>query len=149
MTDTPPAENLAYFRRTRAPLLSALPAFAAQAVRRFTPLVLLTPDRETADRINADLWSFDEAVFVPHGGPGDPHPERQPLWIVPSPLPSAPPNGAQSVLAVPPFAAEDTSTLLQYPRLIVLFSQADDPLPVRALWQAVKDTGREVDYREI
>ena len=148
MTDTS-SDTGAYFRRTRASLASALPAFAAQAARRFAPLVLLTADREGAERINADLWSFDESAFVPHGGPDDPYPERQPLWIVPSPLPAQALNAARTVLTTPPFVDEDAVTLLQYPRLIVLFSSIDDPTPVRRLWQSVKESGRDVDYREI
>ena len=43
-----------------------------------------SPSDEQLEALNALLWTYDEASFLPHGGPGDGDPSSQPIFLTTS-----------------------------------------------------------------
>lgn len=43
--------------------------------------LVLLPEMDLLERINIKLWTFMQKSFVPHGGPLDPNPTLQPIYL--------------------------------------------------------------------
>lgn len=43
--------------------------------------LVLCQDAERAAALNAGLWAFDQASFLPHGGAGDGASDDHPIWV--------------------------------------------------------------------
>ncbi len=101
----------------------------------------LCGDAARAEALNAGLWTYDPASFLPHGGPGEGAPEDHPIWIADVEPESPPPV----VVSVDDAEPRDWAV---YARRYYLFD-ARDPAARdagRARWRAWSEAGKALAY---
>jgi DNA polymerase-3 subunit chi len=93
--------------------------------------------------LNAHLWTYDDASFLPHGGPGDGDPRSQPIYLTTE---TANPNDATVLILL---AGADTQPDdAGFEIAFVLFDGQDpDALgEARARWKTLKAEGHALAY---
>ena len=73
--------ELLFYHLERQPLESALPGLLQRSLERGWRVVVKVGSEERLEALNAHLWSFDDASFLPHGAAADGHAEAQPIWL--------------------------------------------------------------------
>jgi DNA polymerase-3 subunit chi len=91
---------------------------------------------ERVDALNAHLWTYDDASFLPHGAASDGNAADQPIWLTTS---EDNPNGATVRFFVD---GATTDVLSGYNRLVFLFDAADPDAvrSARETWKSAKAT---------
>ncbi len=103
--------------------------------------LVLTAEGERASALNAGLWTFDPASFLPHGGPGDGDPAEHPVWIAAE----APDAAAGRIVVVDDAAPADWAA---YAARMYLFDARDGAARdvARARWRDWSAEGRSLAY---
>jgi DNA polymerase III subunit chi len=73
--------DIRFYHLERSHADQALPQLLAKALGTGTRIVLKTVSPAERDRLNAHLWTYDPASFLPHGTEEDGDPDQQPIWI--------------------------------------------------------------------
>ena len=73
--------EILFYHLERQPLESALPGLLQRSLDRGWRVVVKVGSDERLEALNAHLWSFDDASFLPHGAAADGHAEAQPIWL--------------------------------------------------------------------
>jgi DNA polymerase-3 subunit chi len=97
---------------------------------------------ERVEHLNALLWTYDEAGFLPHGSARDGNAAAQPIWLTHK---HENPNGAAILFLVDGVAADD---LGGFARCIDMFD-GNDPEAVaaaRSRWRAAAAAGHALTY---
>jgi len=115
--------------KTGADLASAAARLAAYHAAAGKRVLLLAHDQEQAQNLDARLWDFDPASFVPHNLAGGPDQANEPVLIGLSP---AAPNRAQVLIMASPL---DDPPLADY-QLIIDFVPPDQEGSALALARA-------------
>jgi len=103
--------------------------------------LVLCADGERSAALNAGLWTYDPASYLPHGGPGEGTPEEHPIWVADW----EPETAAALVVAVDDAEPADWEA---FARRCYLFD-ARDPAARdagRARWRAWSEAGRPLAY---
>jgi DNA polymerase-3 subunit chi len=131
-----------FYHLERHPLERVLPQLLQKTLERGWRAVIRAGSEERAEAVSAQLWSFDDAAFIPHGTKLDGFSERQPIWITAE---GDRPNGAQVLFLVDGAELEDAAGL---ERAVFLFDGRDGEAVERAreTWKTVKAVGHEVSY---
>lgn len=134
------AEILFYHLETR-PLEAVIPQLLEKTIERGWRAVVECGSRERAEALDAQLWTFRDDGFVPHGLAGDGNDALQPIILTTE---TDNPNGANVRFFVDravPQSPED------YQRIVFLFSGLDPDAvaEARLAWRALKP-GNEVSY---
>ena len=134
------AEILFYHLETR-PLEAVIPQLLEKTIERGWRAVVECGSRERAEALDAQLWTFRDDSFVPHGLAGDGNDALQPIILNTE---TDNPNGANVRFFVDravPQSPED------YQRIVFLFSGLDPDAvaEARLAWRALKP-GNEVSY---
>ncbi|NMA97698.1 MAG: DNA polymerase III subunit chi [Phyllobacteriaceae bacterium] len=134
------AEILFYHLETR-PLEAVIPQLLEKTIERGWRAVVECGSRERAEALDAQLWTFRDDSFVPHGLAGDGNDALQPIILTTE---TDNPNGANVRFFVDravPQSPED------YQRIVFLFSGLDPDAvaEARLAWRALKP-GNEVSY---
>ena len=97
---------------------------------------------ERLQALNAHLWTYDEASFLPHGAAADGHAEEQPIWLTTG---DDNPNGAQVRFLVD---GAQTPDFAGYERIVFMFDAADPDamLTARGAWKRAKEAGADATY---
>jgi DNA polymerase III subunit chi len=97
---------------------------------------------ERVEHINAVLWSYGEASFLPHGSARDGNPEVQPIWLTHR---DENPNNASMIVLVDGLEAED---LQSFSRCADLFdgNDANAVEAARGRWRRVREAGHDLTY---
>ena len=111
--------ELLFYHLERQPLESALPGLLQRSLERGWRVVVKVGSEERLEALNAHLWSFDDASFLPHGAAADGHAEAQPIWLTTG---DDNPNGATVRFLVDGAEAAD---LAGYERIVFMFDAAD------------------------
>lgn len=102
-------------------------------------VLVLCGDQERARALNAGLWTFDQASFLPHGGPGEGEPDEHPVWVDATEAP------ADVVVAVDDAEPAGWDA---FSRRFYLFD-ARDPVARdagRSRWRAWSEAGKPLAY---
>ena len=97
---------------------------------------------ERLEALNAHLWTYDEAAFLPHGAAADGNAAKQPIWLTTG---DDNPNGATVRFLVDGAEAADFSG---YERIVFIFDAADAEALAKArdAWKAAGAAGGEATY---
>jgi DNA polymerase-3 subunit chi len=131
-----------FYQLERRPLESALPDLLARSLERGWRVVLQVGSEERLHALNAHLWTYDDASFLPHGSAADGHAEDQPIFLT---CGAENPNGAHVRFLVD---AADTTEFSGYERIVFVFDAGDSEALQRARqgWKAARAAGAEATF---
>ncbi len=97
---------------------------------------------ERVEHLDALLWTYDEASFLPHGTRRDGEAARQPVWLTDA---DENPNGADMLVLTDGMSSQ---RLAAYRRCLDLFDGGDEAavLAARERWRLAKAAGHELTY---
>lgn len=125
------------------PLERVLPRLLQKALERGWRVVVEAGSKERLEVVDAFLWTFEDAAFLPHGTAEDGHAADQPVYLTAG---GDTPNGADVRFLVDRARLPDDPTAFR--RLVLIFDGGDpDALAeARLAWKALKGQGVEVTY---
>ena len=134
--------EILFYHLERRPLEEALPTLLEKSLERSWRCVVQCGSTERRDALDAHLWTYSDASFLPHGTDAQPLPERQPILVTTS---EANPNGAQVRFLV------DGATLADarpYLRVVHMFDGRDEEAvaAARDSWREAKAAGHALTY---
>ena len=134
--------EILFYHLERSSLESALPDLLARSLQRGWRVVVQVGSHERLQALNAHLWTYDDASFLPHGAAGDGHADEQPIWLTTG---DDNPNGAHVRFLVDGAEAADFGG---YQRIVFMFdaSDADALGKAREAWKAALASGSEATY---
>lgn len=134
--------EVGFYHLMRVPLERALPKLLEKALAAGHRAVVLAGSAERVEALNAALWSYDDAAFLPHGSAKDGRAAEQPIWLTDMP---ENPNGATLLALVDGAEPPD---LAVYARCLNLFDGNDEEAVARARtqWSALKAAGHGLTY---
>lgn len=133
-----------FYHLTRTPLEDAAPPLLEKCLGRGWKVVLRAGSAERAEALNRHLWTWRDEAFLPHGGPGDADPARQPVYLTAG---SETPNDPDILMLVDG-AETDPAELDGYVRALILFDGHDESAlaAARGAWKAVTAAGLKAVY---
>jgi DNA polymerase-3 subunit chi len=103
--------------------------------------VVVAGSKERVEALDAALWTYDEASFLPHGTALDGYPGRQPVWLTTE---DENPNGARLLVLVD---GARSQRVAEFERVLDMFDgSADSVAAARARWKAAKEAGHTLTY---
>ena len=134
--------EIGFYHLTRTPLERALPRLLEKVYASGARAVVMTGSAERVAALDAVLWTYDPASFLPHGSARDGAPQEQPIWLTAE---DENPNGA-SVLVLTDGAR--SARVAAYARCLEMFD-GRDPAAVAAArerWRAYREAGHALTY---
>lgn len=134
--------EVGFYHLTTTSLERALPRLLEKALGRGLRAVVLAESAERVAQLDAALWTFDDASFLPHGTAADGNADRQPVYLTHQ---DENPNGAALLVLVDGLSVAD---LGRYERCLDLFDGANEAAvaAARHRWQACKAAGHTLTY---
>ncbi|MGD9538188.1 MAG: DNA polymerase III subunit chi [Alphaproteobacteria bacterium] len=136
--------EIGFYHLRSTPLEKALPRLLEKAVEGGHRAVVMAGSAERVAWLDATLWSYDPASFLPHGTARDGHAERQPIYLTTR---EENPNGADLLVLIDGI---EPTHLGGFTRCLDLFD-GGDPAAVEAArgrWKARKAQGHAVTYHQ-
>ena len=134
--------EIGFYHLTSTPLERALPKLLERGRAQGLSIVVRAGSAERVARLDAILWTYDEASFLAHGSARDGNPAAQPIWLTER---QENPNRATMLVLVDGSEAGDLSS---FARCADLFD-GDDPAAVEAArlrWRRAREAGHELTY---
>ena len=134
--------EIGFYHLLSTPLERALPKLLERARAHGHPVVVRCGSAERVAQLDAVLWTYEEASFLPHGSARDGAPARQPIWLTEG---DENPNRATMLVLVDGVEAGD---LAAFARCADLFDgNADDAVAAaRERWRRARAAGHELTY---
>jgi DNA polymerase-3 subunit chi len=133
--------EVAFYQLGAMPLERALPRLLERALGAGYRVVVLAGSQERVDHLDAVLWTYDDASFLPHGTARDGEAERQPIWLT---VADENPNGATMLVLVDGTMSE---RLGEYRRCLDIFDAGEESVAAaRDRWRRAKAAGHAVTY---
>jgi DNA polymerase-3 subunit chi len=135
--------EILFYHLQRQPLERVLPTLLEKSLERGCRVVVQAASPERVEALDAHLWTYSDASFLPHGTlrEGDPH--AQPILLTDQ---DHNPNGATVRFLLD--GAPVPTDAERYERIVLLFD-GDDPDAVEAArvrWSDAKAKGFAVTY---
>src|SRR5260370_146539 len=73
--------EVGFYHLLTTPLERALPRLLERARAQGLRIVVRAASTERVEHLNALLWTYDDAGFLPHGSARDGNPAEQPIWL--------------------------------------------------------------------
>jgi len=123
-------------------LEQALPRLLERALRQGHRIIVRAASPERIEHLNAALWTYDEASFLPHGSARDGHAAAQPVWLTHL---DENPNAASMLVLVDGSNAPD---LAAFARCADLFDGNDGEAvaAARGRWRQAREAGHTLTY---
>ena len=134
--------EIGFYHLSSTPLERSLPKLLERARTQGHRIVVRAASPERVELLNAALWTYEEASFLPHGSARDGNAAAQPIWLTNS---SENPNGASLLVVVDGVEAENVGS---YARCADLFD-GNDPGAVeaaRARRRRAREAGHALTY---
>ncbi|MBV9014396.1 MAG: DNA polymerase III subunit chi [Alphaproteobacteria bacterium] len=134
--------EIGFYHLSSMPLARALPRLLERACAQGHRIVVRAGSTERVEHLNALLWTYDEASFLPHGSARDGSPGAHPIWLSDR---AENPNDATMLVLVDGVAAEDLDA---FSRCADLFD-GSDPAAVEAArdrWRQAQAAGHALTY---
>lgn len=137
-----PMTPVFFYHLERQPLDSVLPKLLSMSLERGWRVVVQAGSEERAEALAAQLWSFEDESFLPHGTKADGFPDLQPVWLTAE---DENPNNANIRFYVDGAAVGEIGGLT---RVVILFDGNDQQAvdAAREGWKRFKAAGHEVSY---
>jgi DNA polymerase-3 subunit chi len=134
--------EIGFYHLLSTPLERALPRLLERAWSQGHRIVVRTASAERVEYLNAALWTYDEAAFLPHGSARDGNPALQPIWLTHR---DENPNGASMIVLVDGLEAED---LNPFARCADFFDGKDAGAveAARGRWRRAREAGHALTY---
>lgn len=134
--------EVGFYHLTATALDRALPRLLGKAHEAGMRAVVLAASEERIAALDAVLWTFDPASFLPHGTARDGNAEAQPIYLTTT---EENPNGATLLVLVD---GVEPGYLDGFARCLDLFDGNDEAAveAARARWKRLKDAGHALTY---
>jgi len=134
--------EVGFYHLLSTPLERALPRLLERALGQGHRIVVQAGSPERVEHLNALLWTYDEASFLPHGSARDGNAAAQPIWLTHQ---TENPNGATILFLVDGVAADDLGA---YTRCIDMFdgNNTEAVEAARGRWRAASAAGHALTY---
>ena len=134
--------EILFYQLERQSLEAALPGLLQRSLERGWRALVKIGSEERLEALNAHLWSFDDASFLPHGAAADGNAGEQPIFLT---VGEDNPNGATVRFLVD---GADASDFSGYERTVFIFDAADGEAieRSRAAWKSARAGGHEATY---
>ena len=134
--------EIGFYHLLATPLERALPRLLERARAQGFRIVLRAGSAERVEHLNALLWTYDDASFLPHGSARDGAPASQPIWLTDG---EDNPNRATMLVLVDGVEAAD---LAAFARCLDLFDGNDEAAvaAARERWRSAKSAGHTLTY---
>ena len=134
--------EVGFYHLLSTPLERALPRLLERALGQGHRIVVQAGSPERVEHLNALLWTYDEASFLPHGSARDGNAAAQPIWLTHQ---AENPNGAKILFLVDGVAADDLGA---YTRCIDMFdgNNTEAVEAARGRWRAASAAGHALTY---
>src|SRR5207253_11102966 len=103
----PALVEIGFYHLLSMSLERALPKLLERACAHGHRVVVRAASPERVEQLNAALWTYEEAAFLPHGSARDGNPAVQPIWLTDL---DENPNRASMIVLVDGVEAEDLQT---------------------------------------
>jgi DNA polymerase III subunit chi len=139
--------EIRFYHLTKSRLEDALIRLLRRVIDRQDRAVVMTGSSERAEALNAQLWSFDPASFLPHGSARDGSAAEQPIYLTAS---FENPNGAKLLMlcdgAEPPASADIAAQ--GFEMVCTLFNGQDEEAlaAARGSWRTYKAAEQHLVY---
>ena len=136
------ATDIGFYHLTRTPLERALPQLLEKIHGGGARAVVMAGSTERVDALNAALWTYDQASFLPHGAVLDGNAASQPIWLT-----AEDENPNQSKFLVLTDGAS-SNHVGDYERCFEIFDGHDEQAltAAREHWKSYHDAGHELTY---
>jgi DNA polymerase-3 subunit chi len=134
--------EVSFYHLTTRPLEWALPRLLERVLKTGKRAVVMSGSEERVEALNAQLWTYDPAAFLPHGSRRDGMAEHQPVWLT---VAEENPNAAAVLVLTDGVKAEGVGA---FERCLDLFDGNDEGqlAAARARWSEAKAAGHGVTY---
>ena len=134
--------DIGFYHLTRTPLERALPKLLEKVVGAGKRAVVRAGSTERVDFLNAALWTYDPASFLPHGTAREGEPAEQPIWLT---YQTDRPNDAQILILTDNVTADDMG---DFERCLEMFDGRDQGAvdAARSRWRGYRDAGHNLTY---
>ena len=134
--------EVGFYHLISTPLERSLPRLLERARTQGYRIVVKAASLERVEHLNAALWTYDEAAFLPHGSARDGNAAMQPIWLTHS---DENPNGATMLVLVDGVEAENIGS---YARCADLFDGNDAGAveAARTRWRRAREAGHTLTY---
>lgn len=134
--------DIDFYHLTRTPLERALPKLLEKVIGAGKRAVVRAGSTERIDFLNAALWTYDPASFLPHGSAREGEAAEQPIWLTEQ---TDRPNGAQILILTDNVAADDVD---DFERCLEMFDGRDQEAveAARSRWRGYKEAGYKLTY---
>lgn len=134
--------DVRFYHLTRTTLEAALPQMLEKTLERGQRAVVIAGSDERVESLNAQLWTYNDRRFLPHGSAKDGFAEDQPVWLTAR---DENPNGAQVLFLTD---GADSQSIAGYDICAMLFDGGNEMAveTVRDHWRSLKESGHEVTY---
>jgi DNA polymerase-3 subunit chi len=134
--------EIGFYHLLTTPLDRALPRLLERARSQGYRIVVRAASTDRVEHVNAALWTYDEASFLPHGSARDGNAANQPIWLTDG---DDNPNAATMLVLVD---GAEPGDLTPYSRCADLFDGNDEAAleAARARWRRAKAAGHTLTY---
>ena len=142
LTIKPAMADIGFYHLLTTPLERALPRLLERACAQGHRVIIRAASPERVDHLNALLWTYDEASFLPHGSARDGNPAAHPIWLSDH---AENPNGATILFLVDDVEAED---IADFPRCVDMFDGNNEAAveAARSRWRKAQTAGHVLTY---
>lgn len=134
--------KVSFYHLTTAPLEQALPVLLEKSLSAGLRVVLMAGSTERVAYLDAHLWTFDPASFIPHGSGRDGMEAQQPIFLTDA---DENPNKAELLVLTDGVTSRH---LGDFSRCLNLFDGQDEAAvaQARSYWKAWNAAGHELIY---
>ena len=134
--------EIGFYHLLSTPLERALPKLLERACAQGHRVIVRAASPERVEHLNAALWTYEEAAFLPHGSARDGNPAVQPIWLTDR---DENPNRASMIVLVDGVEAED---LHAFARGADVFdgNYSDAVEAARRRWRRAREAGHSLAY---
>jgi DNA polymerase III subunit chi len=136
--------EIGFYHLRTTPLERALPRILERALADGHRVVVVAGSAERVEHLDALLWTYDEASFLPHGSGRDGNAERQPVWLTTA---DENPNAASMLVVVD---GVRSAQLGAFARCCDIFDGNDETAvaAARERWREARAAGHRLVYWE-
>ena len=134
--------EVGFYHLSTTSLERALPRLLERAWSQGYRIVVRAASRERVEHLDAVLWTYEEAAFLPHGSIRDGNPGMHPIWLT---CRDENPNRASMIVLTDGLDAGDLSS---FHRCADIFDGNDVKAveAARERWQRAREAGHSVTY---
>jgi DNA polymerase III subunit chi len=138
----PSMAEIGFYHLLAMPLERALPKLLERACAHGHRVVIRAASPERVEHLNAALWTYEEAAFLPHGSARDGNPAGQPIWLTHR---DENPNDASMIVLVDSVEADDLDA---FTRCADIFdgNDAEAVEAARRRWSRGRKAGHNLTY---